>query len=54
MLFRSHRQFCPNMKRITLEKVYQSLEKMDYPVELDEKVRMEAEAALNKMLELAE
>ena len=49
-----HRQFCPNMKRITLEKVYTSLANLSNEVHLDEEVRVKAAEALQKMLELAE
>ena len=48
-----HRQFCPNMKRITVEKVLDQLEKMEYVVELDEELRLQANKALVRMLELA-
>lgn len=49
-----HRQFCPNMKRITLEKVYTSLANLSNEVHLDEDIRVKAAEALQKMLELAE
>ena len=42
-----HRQFCPNMKKITLEKVVRAME------EMDEELRVKANAPLVKMLELA-
>lgn len=48
-----HRQFCPNMKRITLEKLLHALENMAPEAELDEDVRQKAYAPLAKMLELA-
>lgn len=48
-----HRQFCPNMKRITIEKVLQSLETLTPTVELDETLSKKAEYPLNRMLELA-
>lgn len=48
-----HRQFCPNMKRITLEKVLASLENLAPEVELDEELSKKAEYPLNRMLELA-
>ena len=47
-----HRQFCPNMKRITLESVYHELDTLDNKVELDEEIRLKAKAALLKMHEL--
>lgn len=48
-----HRQFCPNMKRITLEKVRDSLLYGKNPVEIDEELRLKAKVPLNRMLELA-
>lgn len=48
-----HRQFCPNMKRITLEKVLASLENLSPEVELDEELSKKADYPLNRMLELA-
>jgi quinolinate synthase len=48
-----HRQFCPNMKQITLEKVVRCLETMSPTVEIDETKRVKAQAPLNRMLELA-
>lgn len=49
----AHRQFCPNMKKVTLEKVAESLETMTSQVTLDEELRRKANAPLLKMLELA-
>lgn len=48
-----HRQFCPNMKRITLEKVADALEQMTNTIELDEETRIKANKPLERMLELA-
>ena len=47
-----HQQFCPNMKRITLEKVADALERMTNTVEMDEQVRLLANEPLERMLEL--
>ncbi len=47
-----HRQFCPNMKRITLEKVADALEQMLNTVELKEEIRLKAQMPLERMLEL--
>lgn len=47
-----HRQFCPNMKRITMEKVITALETMEPAVELDEELRLSAETSLKKMHQL--
>lgn len=49
----AHRQFCPNMKKVTLEKVARSLETMTTQVTMDEELRQKANAPLLKMLELA-
>lgn len=48
-----HRQFCPNMKKITLEKVVRAMEEMEPEVTMDEVLRVKANAPLVKMLELA-
>lgn len=48
-----HRQFCPNMKKVTLEKVRDALENLDPEVALTEEMRRKAEAPLKRMLELA-
>lgn len=47
-----HRQFCPNMKKITLEKVVRAMEEMEPEVTMDEELRVKANAPLVKMLEL--
>ena len=48
-----HRQFCPNMKKITLEKVVRAMEEMEPEVTMDEELLVKANAPLVKMLELA-
>jgi quinolinate synthase len=48
-----HRQFCPNMKKVSLAKVLSSLENMENTVELDEELRLKANLPLKRMLELA-
>lgn len=48
-----HRQFCPNMKRITLEKVERALTDMAPEVTVEKQVEERAGKALVKMLELA-
>lgn len=48
-----HRQFCPNMKKITLEKAIRALENPQSYVELPEELIQKAAKPLVKMLELA-
>lgn len=48
-----HRQFCPNMKKITLEKVERALETMEPEVVVDEGLAARANKSLSRMLELA-
>jgi quinolinate synthase len=47
-------QICPNMKKITLEKVAKALENMETKVELDAQFMEQAHAPLKRMLELAQ
>lgn len=49
-----HRQFCPNMKLVTLDKVVNALETMEPEVILTEDLMQKAFLPLQKMLELAE
>lgn len=44
---------CPNMKRITLEKILHVLQTMENQVQLDEDIRLKAEHALKRMHEIA-
>lgn len=48
-----HRQFCPNMKRITVEKVKTALEKLEPEITMEEDMRVKANTPLSRMLELA-
>lgn len=48
-----HRQFCPNMKRISLENVLGALQNLSPEVLLEESVRVKAYEPLKRMLELA-
>lgn len=48
-----HRQFCPNMKRVTIDKVEAALENMKPVVELPQEVIENAAKPLQRMLELA-
>ncbi len=43
---------CPNMKRITINNVLQSLERMETQVELDEELIQRARAPVDRMLEV--
>jgi len=46
----SERAICPNMKRISIEKVLWSLEDMQYKVTVPDKVRVKAKKALDRMV----
>ena len=48
-----HRQFCPNMKKISVKKVLHALETLEPIVEVDEQLRIKATKPLSRMLELA-
>ena len=48
-----HRQFCPNMKKITIEKVRDVLENPEKEVILRDEIMESAKKPLEKMLELA-
>lgn len=48
-----HRQFCPNMKKVTLEKVLQALEDMNSTIELSNNIIRDAAKPLQRMLELS-
>ncbi|TCL54842.1 quinolinate synthetase [Kineothrix alysoides] len=48
-----HRQFCPHMKRITVEQVLEQLEDADNLVILDEETRNNANKALEKMMDMS-
>lgn len=47
----SNRAICPNMKKITLEKVAWSLEDMQYKITVPEETRIKAKKALDRMVE---
>ena len=49
-----HRQFCPYMKRISLENVRDTLRDMKNQVELPEDLRLNAKKALDEMLRIAQ
>lgn len=48
-----HRQFCPNMKRITLDKVAAALRTLSPEVVMDDELAAKANYPLSRMLELA-
>lgn len=48
-----HRQFCPNMKKVTLDKVEQALNNMSRAIELSDQMIKGAGRPLQRMLELS-
>jgi len=48
----SERAICPNMKKITIDKVIASLENMQYKITVDETIRVKAKKALDRMVEI--
>lgn len=48
----SKRAICPNMKRITLEKILWSLQDLQYKVTVPEEVRIKAKKTLDSMVEI--
>ncbi|MEG0325150.1 MAG: quinolinate synthase NadA [Cellulosilyticaceae bacterium] len=48
-----HRQFCPNMKRISLQKMYEALRILEPQIHLNEELRQKAKGALESMHLLA-
>jgi quinolinate synthase len=48
----SDRAVCPNMKRITVDKVIASLEDMQYVVNVPEDIRIKAKKSLDRMVEI--
>jgi len=48
----SEQAVCPNMKRITLEKILRSLEELSPEVKVPEDIRLSAKSAVDKMLEI--
>lgn len=49
-----HRQFCPNMKRITIEKVFHTLENMEPTIEISDELRLKAKNSLVRMHQLGD
>lgn len=48
----AERAVCPNMKKITIEKIAWSLEDMQYKITVPEQIRVKAKKALDKMVEV--
>jgi quinolinate synthase len=48
-----HRQFCPNMKRITVEKLLEQLETMNNTIELNDETYHKANRALDRMFAMS-
>ncbi len=48
----SSRAVCPNMKKITLDKVIASMEDMQYKITVPEDIRIKAKRAIDRMLEV--
>jgi len=48
----SQKAICPNMKRITLEKVLWALEDMKHQITVPEDIRLKAKSAVDRMLEI--
>jgi len=48
----SDKAICPNMKKITLEKIAWSLEDMQYKITVPEEIRIKAKKAIDRMVEI--
>jgi len=48
----SDKAICPNMKKITLDKIIGSLQGLQYKVTVPEEIRMKAKKALDRMVEI--
>ena len=48
----SDRAVCPNMKKITVDKIVGSLEDMQYEITVPEQIRIKARTALDRMVEV--
>lgn len=46
------RGICPNMKKITVEKLLASLENLQYPIEVPDEIRLKAARALQRMVDV--
>ena len=48
----TERAICPNMKKITLDKIVTSMERMQYKIEVEEEIRVKAKKSLDRMIEV--
>ncbi len=48
----SDRAICPNMKKITLDKITGSLQEMQYKIAVPEEIRIKAKKSLDRMVEI--
>ena len=48
----SEKAICPNMKRITLEKILWTLRETEFQVTVPEEIRLKAKSAVDKMMEI--
>jgi quinolinate synthase len=48
----SSRGICPNMKKISVDKIIASLENMQYEIKVAEEIRLKAKKALDRMVEI--
>ncbi|MHC4207115.1 MAG: quinolinate synthase NadA, partial [Planctomycetota bacterium] len=48
----SHRAICPNMKKITIDKVISSLQENKYRITVPEAIRIKAQKSLGRMVEI--
>ena len=48
----SDRAVCPNMKKITLDKIINSLENLEYKIEVPDSIRKRAKISLDRMIEI--
>jgi quinolinate synthase len=48
----SERALCQNMKKITLDKIVTSMERLQYKIEVEEEIRVKAKKSLDRMIEV--
>jgi quinolinate synthase len=48
----SHRAICPNMKKITIDKLVNSLQEMRHKITVPEAIRIKAQKSLDRMVEV--